>query len=161
MAKVQKIKSFLWFDTEAEEAAAFYVAAFPNSRISHVQRVPHVLTGEEDKVVIVDFTLAGVDYAAMNAGMPQPFTDAISMAVSCDDQAEVDFLWDYLTSGGGKPVQCGWLQDKYGLRWQITPQRMFEMLASPDRAAAARAFAAMTKMIKLDIAELEKAFRGA
>ena len=159
MIGTQKIRPFLWFDTEAEEAANYYVTGFKDSRINYVARYGKEGPGPEGQVMIVEFTLAGQDYVALNGGPHFKFTEAISLMVSCEDQAEVDRLWDYLVEGG-TPSQCGWLKDKYGLSWQIVPARMFEMMKDEDKVRAGRAFAAMMQMVKFDVAALEKAYAG-
>lgn len=160
MAEFQKIKTFLWYDREAEEAANFYVAAFKNSKIDHVEHLGNIGPKESGSVSIVEFTLAGQQFAAMNAGPTFKFNESISMFVLCDDQAEVDRLWDYLLSGGGSAQACGWLKDKYGLSWQIVPKRHMEMIRDPDKAKRDRVIAAMLQMVKFDIAALEKAYAG-
>ena len=158
MADQQKIKPCLWFKSEALEAAEFYVSIFPNSSIRHVQRSPADYPGgKAGNVLIVAFTLAGQNYEALNGGPHDAFNDAISLSVSCEDQAEVDRLWSALTADGGKPVQCGWLKDKYGLSWQIVPKRLVELMSSSDPARSQRVMKAMMGMIKIDIAALEKA----
>ncbi|HEX8512888.1 MAG TPA: VOC family protein [Allosphingosinicella sp.] len=156
-----KITPVLWFDKEGEEAANFYVSLLPDSRIDRVTRSPaDYPSGKEGDVITVDFTLAGRQYQALNGGPGFPFTEAVSFMIHCEDQQEVDRLWDALVDGGGEPVQCGWLKDRFGFRWQITPRAMLDMLASEDRAAARRAFEAMMGMVKLDVAELKRAFDG-
>lgn len=158
---MDKITPCLWFDGNAEEAANFYVSLFPDSRIDQLVRAPtDYPSGSAGDVLLVDFTLAGSKYSGLNGGPEFKFTEAVSFVVHCDDQAEVDRLWAALTADGGQEVQCSWLKDRFGLSWQIVPERMFEMLASPDRAAAGRAFQAMMTMVKLDLAELERAFAG-
>ncbi|HEU0099305.1 MAG TPA: VOC family protein [Allosphingosinicella sp.] len=156
-----KITPVLWFDRNGEEAANFYVSLLPDSRIDRVTRAPaDYPSGSEGDVITVDFTLAGRRYQALNGGPNFKFNEAVSFMIHCRDQAEVDRLWDALTAGGGQPVQCGWLKDRYGLFWQICPEEMLTMLASDDRAAARRAFEAMMGMVKLDLAELRKAYEG-
>ena len=158
---MDKITPCLWFDGQAEEAANFYVSLLPDSRIDKVVRAPaDYPSGSEGDVLLVDFTLAGRQYSGLNGGPEFKFTEAVSFVVHCEDQAEVDRLWDALTADGGQEVQCSWLKDRFGLSWQIVPERMFEMLSSPDRDAAGRAFQAMMTMVKLDLAELERAFAG-
>jgi predicted 3-demethylubiquinone-9 3-methyltransferase (glyoxalase superfamily) len=154
-----KITPVLWFDQKGEEAANFYVSLLPDSRIDRVTRSPaDYPSGREGDVITVDFTLAGRQYQALNGGPEFPFTEAVSFMIHCEDQAEVDRLWDALLEGGGEPVQCGWLKDRFGLRWQVTPRALLEMLAAEDRAAARRAFEAMMGMVKLDVAQLRRAF---
>ncbi len=156
-----KITPCLWFNHDAEEAANFYVSLLPDSRIDDIVRSPaDYPNGREGDVITVDFTLAGRQYQALNGGPQFPFTEAVSFMIHCEDQAEVDRLWDVLTADGGEPVRCGWLKDRYGLRWQICPEEMLQMLASEDRAGARRAFEAMMGMVKLDLAELKTAFAG-
>ena len=162
MATQQKISPCLWFDGQAEAAARFYTAVFPNSRIDHITRssadYPGGKTGD---VLFVEFTLADLSYQALNGGQHDVFNDAISLSVTCQDQAEVDRIWDALTADGGKPVQCGWLKDKYGVSWQIVPQALVAMLRDKDAQKSKRAMAAMMQMVKLDIAMLQKAFDAA
>lgn len=150
----------MWYTDEAEEAARFYVSIIPDSRIDHVTAMPaDTPSGPEGSVTVVDFTIAGQRVGAMSAGPLEPFNHAISLMIECDTQDEIDRLWDALVEGGGAE-QCGWLRDRYGVCWQITPRRLNEMMRSPDRAAARRAAQAMLGMIKLDIAALERAFAG-
>jgi predicted 3-demethylubiquinone-9 3-methyltransferase (glyoxalase superfamily) len=148
----------LWFESEALEAAEFYTSVFPDSSIVTVQRAPADTPGPKaGSVLVVQFKLAGQDYQALNGGPHDKFNDALSLSVSCKDQTEVDRYWSALTGGGGKPVQCGWLKDKYGLSWQIVPKRLPELLADPDPEKAKRAMEAMMKMVKIDVAALEAA----
>ncbi|NLS14975.1 VOC family protein [Rhizobium sp. P40RR-XXII] len=156
---MSKIAPCLWFAREAEEAANFYVSLFPDSRIDHVQRnIVDTPAGKSDQVLVVSFTLAGQRFMAMNGGSHVEFTHAISLEVDCADQAEVDRLWNGLTDGGAA-VQCGWLKDRYGISWQIVPSVLGKYIADPDPAKAARVMQAMMEMVKLDIAELEAAYR--
>ena len=158
---MSKISPCLWFKSEAEEAAKFYVSLLPNSRIDHVQKnVADSPGGKAGTVLIVEFTLAGQRFLALNGGMQVDYTHAISFSIDCADQAEVDRLWDGLTKGGS-PVQCGWLKDRYGVSWQIVPAVLPKMLADPDPAKAKRVMEAMLQMIKIDIAGLKKAYDGA
>jgi len=158
---MSKISPCLWFNGKAEEAANFYVSLLPDSRIDHVQRVlADGLGGKEDNVLIVDFTLAGQSYQALNGNSNCEFTHAISLSVSCKDQAEVDRLWNRL-SDGGKPVACGWVTDRYGVSWQIVPNILPKYLADPDREKAIRVMRAMMDMVKLDIAAIQAAYDGA
>ena len=158
---MQKITPFLWYAKEAEEAAAFYVSIFPDSRIDRVVAMPSESpSGPPGSVKVVDFTLSGQSFVAMTAGPMDPFNHAISFSVDCADQAEVDHYWDALLEGGGTPEQCGWLRDRFGVSWQIIPRPMIDMMASPDRAKAKRATDAMLTMVKLDIAALQAAFDG-
>jgi predicted 3-demethylubiquinone-9 3-methyltransferase (glyoxalase superfamily) len=158
---MSKISPFLWFDKEAEQAARFYVSLLPNSHLDSVTALPaDTPSGPAGSVQVVDFTLAGQPYVAMNADRPDPFNHAVSFMITCDSQAEIDRLWDAYLGNGGTAQQCGWLKDRWGLYWQITPRALMEMMRSSDRAAAKRATEAMMKMIKLDIATLQKAFAG-
>lgn len=157
----QKISPFLWFNGQAEEAAKFYTSIFPDSRIDRVLKSSVDTPGAKaGQVLLVDFTLAGQNYQAMNGGPHDLFNDAISLVAHCNDQAEVDRLWDALTTDGGKPVACGWLKDKFGVSWQIVPTALIEMLADSDSAKAKRAMEAMMGMVKLDIADLQRACDG-
>jgi predicted 3-demethylubiquinone-9 3-methyltransferase (glyoxalase superfamily) len=138
----------------------FYVSLVPDSRIDRVQRnVADTPGGKIGDVLMVEFTLAGRPFLALNAGTDFGFTHAISLSVECADQAEVDRVWDALAAGG-KPVQCGWIKDRYGVSWQVVPAAMMRMLADPDTAKAARAMQAMMGMVKPDIAALERAYAG-
>ena len=158
---MSKIRPCLWFDGEAEEAANFYVSLFPSSRIDHVQRnVMDSPSGKAGTVLVVEFTLAGQRFMALNGGTRFEYTHAISFEVDCADQAEVDRLWDAL-SDGGSIEQCGWLKDRYGVSWQIVPAVLGQMLGDPDPAKAQRVMRAMLQMIKLDIAGLTAAYEGA
>ncbi|MGA9581019.1 MAG: VOC family protein [Allosphingosinicella sp.] len=156
-----KITPCLWFDHDAEQAANFYVSLLPDSRIDKIVRSPADNPSmKEGGVLVVDFTLAGRKYTGLNGGPAFPFTEAVSFMIHCEDQAEVDRLWDALIADGGQASECGWLKDRFGLSWQITPQAMLDMLASDDRDAARRAMEAMMTMSKLDVARLKKAFEG-
>lgn len=158
---MQKITPFLSFDGTAEEAAQFYVSLLPDSRIERITRSPmDTPGGPAGTVLLVEFTLAGMRYCALNT--PNfTFTEAVSFMINCEDQAETDRLWTALTTHGGEEVACGWLKDRFGLFWQITPKQMLDLLNGPDPARAHRAMEAMTKMIKIDIAEVERAADGA
>ena len=158
---MSKISPCLWFDGEAEEAAKFYVSLLPDSRIEKIQKNPvDGPAGKAGTVLVVQFTLAGQEYMALNGGMRFEYTHAVSFKIDCKDQVEVDRLWDALSSNGGSVERCGWLRDRYGLSWQIVPSVLPELLGGPDRAGAQRAMQAMLKMVKLDIAELKKAYEG-
>jgi len=157
---MSKIRPCLWFDGEAEEAARFYASVFPNSRIDRVQKnVMDSPAGKAGTVLVVEFTLAGQRFMALNGGTRFEYTHAISLEVDCADQAEVDRLWDAL-SDGGSIEQCGWLKDRYGVSWQIVPTVLARMLGDPDTAKAQRVMQAMLQMIKLDIAGLKAAYDG-
>ena len=158
---IQKITPFLWFNNQAEEAAAFYVSVFPDSRVGRVTALPSESpSGPPGSVKIVEFVLFGQPFIAMSAGPLDPFNHAVSFVVKCDDQAELDRYWNALLQGGGSAEQCGWLKDRFGLSWQIVPTVLGEMMADPDRAKAKRASDAMLKMVKIDIAGLQAAFAG-
>lgn len=151
----------LWFDGNAEEAARFYTAIFPDSRIDAIHRSPgETPSGPEGMVLTVDFTLAGSSYIALNGGAEFTFNEAISLSIDCEDQGEVDRYWDALLAGGGQESVCGWLKDRFGVSWQVIPRQLPEMLNSSDREAAARALDAMLKMVKIDVATLEHAYNG-
>ncbi|MGH6820164.1 MAG: VOC family protein [Methylocella sp.] len=159
MTTGQKIKTFLWFDTQAEEAVNHYMAAFKDSKISYIARYGEGGPGPAGQAMIVEFALAGQQFIALNGGPHFKFTEAISLLVTCEDQAEIDRLWDHLVSGGS-PSQCGWLKDRYGLSWQIVPRRFMEMMQNKDAAKTGRVMAAMMQMVKFDVAALEKAYMG-
>jgi len=157
----QKIYPHLWYTSEAEEAARLYAGVFPNSRVDRVTALPaESPSGPAGSVSVVEFTLCGQAFMAMSAGPHHPFNDAISLCVDCESQAELDRYWNALLQNGGKPQACGWIIDKYGLRWQIVPTVLGEMLTSADKKKAKRAAEEMLKQVKLDIAKLEKAFEG-
>lgn len=158
---MQKITTFLWFENEAEEAAKFYTSLFPDSEITDIQRYPEGSPLPAGTAMMVTFTLAGQQFMAMNAGEHREFGEAISLYVDCETQAEVDELWEQLTSGGGEESQCGWLRDRYGVSWQIIPSALPRLMRDPDPRRAARTMQAMLSMKKLDIAELEAAAAAA
>jgi predicted 3-demethylubiquinone-9 3-methyltransferase (glyoxalase superfamily) len=145
------ITPFLWFDTQAEEAMQFYTSIFPRSTVIAVQR-------NGDQVLSVTWELEGQRFMGLNAGPHFTFTEAVSFFVSCDTQQQVDELWDKLMAGGGRPSQCGWLKDRFGLSWQIIPTALPRLLGDPDRAKAGRAMQAMLQMQKIDAAALQRAF---
>ena len=151
------ISPFLWFDTKAEEAARFYVSIFPNSKITRIGRRTGAEVANQSDVLTVDFELDGKRYLALNGGPQYKFTEALSLLVPCKTQEEIDRYWAALTADGGEEVVCGWLKDRYGLFWQIVPERALELLAGEDRARANRVMAAVRGMKKLDLAELERA----
>jgi predicted 3-demethylubiquinone-9 3-methyltransferase (glyoxalase superfamily) len=163
MAKQGRSKIFthLWYAQEAEEAAKFYASVFPDSRVDRVTALlSDTPSGPAGSVKVVDFTLLGQRFQAISAGPHHEFNDAVSIVVLCDDQAELDRYWNALLDNGGKPQACGWLIDKFGLRWQIVPAAMDEMMRESDSAQSKRVTDAMLKMVKLDIAALEQAYRG-
>ncbi len=149
MTGMQKVRTFLWYDGQAEAAANHYVSLVPDSRILTVARL-----GEDGATVLVTFELGGIEYLALDGGPLYSFTEAASIMVLCEDQAEVDRLWDGLVSDGGEPGPCGWCKDRWGLSWQVVPRALLELQQDPDPARAARANAAMLTMGKLDIAAL-------
>ena len=157
---MSKISPCLWFDGEAEEAAKLYVSLLPDSRIEKVQKNPvDSPGGKAGSVLVVEFTLAGQRFMALNGGKRFEYTHAVSFKIDCADQAEVDRLWDAL-SAGGQVERCGWLKDRYGVPWQIVPAVLPELLGGPNRAGAQRAMAAMLQMVKFDIAGLRRAYEG-
>jgi predicted 3-demethylubiquinone-9 3-methyltransferase (glyoxalase superfamily) len=163
MARTRKAKIYpcLWYANEAEEAAKFYVSIFPDSSVDAVTpMMSESPSGPPGSVKVVDFTLFGQRFQAMTAGPHHDFNDAISLTVECDDQAELDRYWNALLEGGGKTQACGWLIDRFGVRWQIVPAVLNEMMADKDPVRSKRASDAMLQMIKLDIAALQKAYRG-
>ena len=152
----------LWFDGNAEEAAALYTGLLPDSHIDKVWRSPaDTPSGPAGMVLTVDFTLAGQRIQGLNGGPDFNFNEAVSFVIECEDQAEVDRLWDALTADGGEPGPCGWLKDRFGLSWQVVPGDMEELFADPDTTKAERAMQAMFGMKKLDIAALRAAADGA
>lgn len=158
---MDKISPCLWYERDAEAAARLYVSLLPDSRIDRVSRAPGDYPGgKAGDVLVVAFTLAGKTYLGLNGGSKIPYTEAMSLQIACDDQAEVDRLWEALLDGGSE-MACGWLKDRWGVPWQITPRRLTEMLADPDPAKAERVFASMMQMVKIDIGKLEAAYAAA
>lgn len=157
-----KISPFLWFDNQAEEAANFYISVFPNSRIVRVDRYPidPPQGPKAGDVMTVSMELDGQAFTLMNGGPAFAFDEAVSFVVDCDGQDEVDRYWDALLADGGQESQCGWLKDKYGLSWQVTPRQLIEWTTGDDREAAARVFQAMMGMAKIDVAALKAAYEG-
>lgn len=155
-----KITPFLWFDHQAEEAATFYTSIFPNSRITQIARYSDVGPGPAGSVMTIGFELDGQPYTALNGGPHFKFNEAVSFVVHCKSQQEVDHYWDNLIAGGAAS-QCGWLKDKFGLSWQIVPDILIELMQDKDPRKARNVVAAMMKMIKLDIATLQKAYQQA
>jgi predicted 3-demethylubiquinone-9 3-methyltransferase (glyoxalase superfamily) len=152
-----KITPFLWYDTQAEAAANFYVSVFKNSRIVRISRYGEIGPGPKGSVMTVDFELDGQPFTALNGGPAFKFDEAISFTVHCKTQEEVDTYWEALSAGGQKS-DCGWVKDKFGLSWQVTPDALIEMLHDPDQHKSQRVMAAMMTMKKLDIATLKKAY---
>jgi len=155
----QKIVTNLWFDKEAEEAAEFYVSLFKNSRIIGKMHYPPG-TGPAGQVMTVEWELDGQRFVGINGGPQFKFSEAISLSISCEDQDEVDYYWEKLIEGGGVESMCGWLKDRFGLSWQVVPEGMEELFSDSDPERARRAFEAMQKMRKLDIAALLSAADG-
>jgi predicted 3-demethylubiquinone-9 3-methyltransferase (glyoxalase superfamily) len=153
---MQKIDPFLWFDGDAEEAATFYISLFDNSEITNVARYPEGTPGQAGEVMTVNFTLAGQPFVALNGGPELKFSAATSFFIHCKDQDEVDRLWDQLTDGG-EIQQCGWVTDRFGVTWQVIPDRLMELIGDPDPGRSNRAMQAMLKMDKIEIKTLEDA----
>lgn len=155
----QKITPFLWFNQQAEEAAELYVSLFPDSRIGQVTRYGAAGPGPAGSVMIVQFELAGIGFTALNGGPHYQLTEAFSLAVDCESQAEIDRLWERL-SEGGTPGQCGWLKDRFGVSWQIVPGLLGRLLGDPDPAKSQRVMQAMLQMNRIDLAQLQQAYAG-
>ena len=156
---MQKITPMLWFDGNAEEAAQLYTGLF-GGKIRSVSRYPDEMPGMGGKVMVVAFDLFGQEFTALNGGPQFKFTEAISFVVHCESQAEVDKYWDALTADGGQPSQCGWLKDKFGCSWQITPTVLLKLIQDKDKEKAGRVMQSMMTMGKIDIATIEKAYEG-
>ena len=148
---MQKISPFLWFDNNAEEAMNFYLSVFKDSKVIRISRNPPGAPGPEGDFLVASIELEGQEIILMNGGPGHPLTDAISLTVNCTTQDEVDYYWNKLLEGGGSEIACGWLKDRFGLYWQVTPTILPQLLSDPDRAKAGRVMQAMMKMIKLDI----------
>lgn len=157
---MQRLSTFLWFDNNAGEAADFYTSVFKNSRRLRAAHIPAGSPGPDGGLLVASIELEGQEFILMNGGPGHPFTDAISITINCESQEEVDYYWEKLLAGGGKEVACGWLKDRFGLSWQVTPTILSKLLGDPDRAKASRVMKAMMNMVKLDIPALEKAARG-
>ena len=155
-----KITPFLWFDGNAEAAVKFYTSVFRRSKVGKIARYPEGGPGRPGSVMTIEFKLEGQDYVALNGGPDFKFNESISLFVNCRDQKEVDYYWDRLLEGGGRPVACGWLKDRYGLSWQVVPTAALKLFTTKDKAKAQRAFTAMMGMVKLDLAALQRAARG-
>ena len=151
----------LWFDGNAEEAARFYMSTFPNSRIDKVVNAASDTPGNsKGDVLTVEFSLDGSQFVGLDRGPDLQFQEDVSFMIECKDQAEVDRYWDALVQGGGEHSVCGWLKDRFGVSWQVTPRRLLELTESDDRPAAERAMKAMLEMTKIDITKIEEAYRG-
>jgi len=155
-----KVTSFLWLDTQAEAAANFYVSLFADAKIVDVARWGAGSPYPEGSVMSATLDLAGQQYILFNGGPHYQLNESFSLFVSCEDQAEVDHFWNALVADGGAPIQCGWLKDRFGVTWQIVPKALMRLLGDKDRAKAGRVMQAMMEMVKLDVAELERAAAG-
>jgi predicted 3-demethylubiquinone-9 3-methyltransferase (glyoxalase superfamily) len=153
MANLQKLTSCLWFDGNAEDAAKFYVSVFKNAKLGRVSHYP-----DSGKVLVVEFEIEGQKFLGLNGGPQFKLSEAVSFIVNCDSQAEIDYYWEKLSADGGQTSQCGWLKDKFGLSWQVTPSKIGDWITASDKKKSARVFAEVMKMEKLDIATLEQAF---
>jgi predicted 3-demethylubiquinone-9 3-methyltransferase (glyoxalase superfamily) len=160
MAIQQKITPNLWFDNNAEEAAEFYCSVFPNSRILSSSRYTEDSPGETGTVMTVEWEIEGTRFVGINGGPLFEFSEAVSFMITCEDQDEIDYYWEKLRADGGEEGPCGWLKDRYGLSWQVTPKGMDEVFSHPDQERANRAMKAMLQMKKIDIAELRRAADG-
>lgn len=158
---VTQLATHLWFSKGAEEAAKLYTSLFEDSNIDSISYAPEGIPDvEAGSAFIVNVTIMGQHYILFNGGPQFPFNSQVSLYVECENQADVDKYWDALTADGGAPVQCGWLTDKFGLSWQIIPKRLGELMSDSDPAVVGRVTQAMLGMVKLDVAELEKAAQG-
>ncbi|MCD8740404.1 VOC family protein [Mucilaginibacter roseus] len=157
---MQKIAPFLWFDNNAEEAMNYYLSVFKDSKPISIMRATEGMPGAPGSVLVAYFELNGVEFAAMNGGPQFKFDEAISFVINCEDQEEVDYYWNTFIGDGGTESACGWLKDKFGVSWQVTPTRLIELMQDKDPVKAQRVAQAMMGMIKIDIAELEKAYAG-
>jgi predicted 3-demethylubiquinone-9 3-methyltransferase (glyoxalase superfamily) len=161
---MQKITPFLWFDDQAEEAAKFYTSIFKNSRIGRILRYDEEAASKSGRpagsVLTVEFEIEGQKFVALNGGPQFKFNESVSFAVNCETQKEVDYFWEKLTGDGGEESQCGWLKDKFGLSWQVTPTVLIDMLHDKDSEKAERVMKAMLQMQKIDIEKLKAAYRG-
>lgn len=160
MAKPQRISTCIWMDNRGEDAAKFYVSLFPNSRIVHVNRYGPGQPLPEGTAMLTRFELDGVSFATLNGGPMFPLSEAVSLVVTCDTQAELDRLWNALIADGGAESRCGWCKDRFGLSWQIIPSQLGDWMSSGDAQAVGRVFGAVMPMHKIDIATLEAAYRG-
>jgi predicted 3-demethylubiquinone-9 3-methyltransferase (glyoxalase superfamily) len=158
---MQKITTMLWFDGQAEEAAKFYVSVFKNAKMGKVARYGDAGPGPKGSVMVASFEVEGREFTALNAGPQFKFNESVSFIVHCKTQEEVDYYWDKLLAGGGQESMCGWLKDKFGLSWQITPDVLLELISDPDPAISQSVMKAMMQMKKLDIEGLKQAKRAA
>jgi predicted 3-demethylubiquinone-9 3-methyltransferase (glyoxalase superfamily) len=157
---VPRITPFLWFENQAEEAVNFYTSIFKNSKIGKTLRCGDAGPGPKGSVLTMSFEIAGQQFTALNGGPHDKFNDSVSFVVHCQSQEEVDFYWDKLTADGGKEVQCGWLKDKFGVSWQIVPDKLFDLIDGQDGEKSARAMQAMMQIVKLDVNKLQAAYDG-
>jgi predicted 3-demethylubiquinone-9 3-methyltransferase (glyoxalase superfamily) len=157
---MQKITPFLWFDSQAEEAAKFYVSIFKDSKIVGTTHYGEAGPGPKGSVLTVKFQIAGQEFIALNGGPMFKFNESVSFVVNCETQEEIDYFWEKLTAGGGEESRCGWLSDKFGLSWQVVPALLQEMMLDKDEAKSNRVMEAILKMDKLDLATLERAYEG-
>lgn len=159
---MQKLTPFLWFDTQAEEAMNFYLSVFKNSKVHSVTRYPEGSPAPAGSVMTAHFQLEGLDFTALNAGPQFKFTEAISFVIDCKSQEEVDYYWEKLTADGGEESMCGWLKDKFGLSWQVVPEKLLQMVADKDHPEKAQAaMQAMMQMRKIHLPTIEKAYNNA
>ncbi len=161
---MQKITPFLWFDDQAEEAVNFYISIFKNSRIISTSRYDEesnkIAGRKAGSVMTISFEIEGQEFTALNGGPIYKFTESVSFVINCDTQEEIDHYWNRLVEGGGTEVQCGWLKDKYGLSWQVTPRKLGELMSSSDPARSERVMGALLKMKKIIIYDLQKAYEN-
>jgi len=161
---MQKISPFLWFDHQAEEAVQFYTSVFKNSKVGRILRYDEEAASKSGRpagsVLTIEFEIEGQKFVALNGGPQFKFNESISFVVNCETQKEVDYFWEKLTAGGGEASQCGWLKDKFGLSWQVTPTVLIDMLHDKDSEKAERVMKAMLQMQKIDIEKLKAAYRG-
>ena len=155
---MQKITPFLWFDSNAEEAVAFYLSVFKDGKIHTTTRYPEGGPSQAGSVMTIAFELQGEQFVALNGGPGFPFTQAISLVVNCESQEEIDHYWEKLAADGGEPIQCGWLKDKFGMSWQIVPTILSKLMEDKDREKSKRVMQAMLKMKKIDIEGLKRAY---
>jgi predicted 3-demethylubiquinone-9 3-methyltransferase (glyoxalase superfamily) len=160
MSTVQKVSTCFWFDKDGEDAAKFYVSLLPNSRITAVSRYGEGAPLPEGTALTVTFALGGTEFMALNGGPHFQHSEAASLMVQCDDQAEIDRLWNALLADGGKEQQCGWLKDRFGMSWQIVPAKLRTLMQGGDADRTGRVMAALMQMVKLDLPALEAAYRG-
>jgi predicted 3-demethylubiquinone-9 3-methyltransferase (glyoxalase superfamily) len=154
---MQKITPFLWFDTQAEEAVAFYLSVFKDGKIISTSRYPEDGPRPAGMVMMIAFELKGQQFVALNGGPDMPFTNAVSLVVNCESQEEIEYFWEKLAADGGEQIQCGWVKDKFGMPWQIVPEKIWDWLNGEDPARVQRVTAKVWAMEKLDMAELERA----